>query len=123
MTRREFLRAGNLGVRAMATIHGNSAESALVRLADLAIREGVPLRSVREQAADAVDLVVHMARQGGRRYVAEVAWVRGVDDAGHFSWTRSIALVVRAPKRWPPISRRCGCADTAAQGGAACLPG
>jgi len=89
---REFLRAGNLGVRAMATIHGNSAESALVRLADLAIREGVPLRSVREQAADAVDLVVHMARQGSRRYVAEVAWVRGVDDAGHFQ----LDLVYRA---------------------------
>jgi pilus assembly protein CpaF len=81
---REFLRAGNLGVRAMATIHGNSAASALVRLADLALREGVPLRAVREQAADAVDLVLHLARQGGRRYVAEVAWVRGVDDAGHF---------------------------------------
>jgi Flp pilus assembly CpaF family ATPase len=76
----------------MATIHGNSAESALVRLADLAIREGVPLRSVREQAADAVDLVVHMARQGGRRYVAEVAWVRGVDDAGHYQ----LELVYRA---------------------------
>jgi len=28
---------------------------------------------VREQVADAVDLVVHMARQGSRRYVAEVA--------------------------------------------------
>jgi Flp pilus assembly CpaF family ATPase len=53
-------------------------------LADLAIREGVPLRSVREQAADAVDLVMHMNRQGGRRYVAEVAWVREVDDAGHY---------------------------------------
>jgi Flp pilus assembly CpaF family ATPase len=52
----------------------------------------VPLRSVREQAADAVDLVVHMARQGGRRYVAEVAWVRGVDDAGHFQ----LDLVYRA---------------------------
>ena len=89
---REFLRAGNLGVRAMATIHGNSAESALVRLADLAIREGVPLRSVREQAADAVDLVVHMNRTGGRRYVAEVAWVRGVDDAGHYR----LELVYRA---------------------------
>jgi pilus assembly protein CpaF len=89
---REFLRAGNLGVRAMATIHGNSAESALVRLADLAIREGVPLRSVREQAADAVDLVVHMNRMGGRRYVAEVAWVRGVDDAGHYR----LELVYRA---------------------------
>lgn len=81
---REFLRAGNLGVRAMATIHGNSAASALVRLADLAIREGVPLRAVREQAADAVDLVLHLARQGGRRYVAEVAWVHGVDEAGHY---------------------------------------
>lgn len=81
---REFLRAGNLGVRAMATIHGNSAGSALVRLADLAIREGVPLRSVREQIADAVDLVVHMQRHGRQRYVAEVAWVHGVDDEGRF---------------------------------------
>ena len=89
---REFLRAGNLGVRAMATIHGNSAESALVRLADLAVREGVPLRSVREQTADAVDLVIHLAREEGRRYVAEIAWVRGVDDAGHFQ----LDLVYRA---------------------------
>lgn len=89
---REFLRAGNLGVRALATIHGNSVESALVRLADLAIRAGVPLRAVREQAADAVDLVVHMARAAGRRYVAEVAWVRGVDDAGHYQ----LDLVYRA---------------------------
>jgi pilus assembly protein CpaF len=81
---REFLRAGNLGVRAMGTIHGNSAESALVRLADLAVREGVPLRSVREQIADAVNLVVHMNRHGRQRYVAEVAWVRGSDPEGHF---------------------------------------
>ena len=81
---REFLHAGNLGVRALATIHGNSAHSALVRLADLAIREGVPLYAVREQAADAVDLVIHMAREGPRRYVAEVAWVRGVDAEGRF---------------------------------------
>jgi pilus assembly protein CpaF len=81
---REFLRAGNLGVRALATIHGNSAESALVRLADLAVREGVPLRSVREQVADSVDLVVHMQRHGRQRYVAEVAWARGVDADGHF---------------------------------------
>ncbi len=120
---REFLRAGNLGVRAMATIHGNSAESALVRLADLAIREGVPLRSVREQAADAVDLVVHMARQSGRRYVAEVAWVRGVDDAGHFQ----LDPVYRAGRPraetlaayFAPLRR----ADTAARGGATCQPG
>jgi pilus assembly protein CpaF len=81
---REFLRAGNLGVRAMATIHGNSALSALVRLADLAVREGVPLRAIREQVADAVNLVLHMNRLGSRRYVAEAVWVRGVDDEGHF---------------------------------------
>ena len=68
----------------MGTIHGNSALSALTRLGDLAVREGVPLRAVREQVADAVQLVVHMQRHDRRRYVAEVAWVRGVDDAGHF---------------------------------------
>ncbi|MEJ5200366.1 MAG: ATPase, T2SS/T4P/T4SS family, partial [Anaerolineae bacterium] len=81
---REFLRAGNLGVRALATIHGNSAQAALVRLADLAVRAGVPLRAVREQVAEAVDLVVHLAREGRRRYVAEIVRVRGVDEAERF---------------------------------------
>ena len=33
-----------------------------------------------------------MNRTGGRRYVAEVAWVRGVDDAGHYR----LELVYRA---------------------------
>jgi Flp pilus assembly CpaF family ATPase len=48
------------------------------------VREGVPLRAIREQVADAVNLVLHMNRLGSRRYVAEAVWVRGVDDEGHF---------------------------------------
>lgn len=81
---REFLRAANLGVRAMGTIHGNSAYGALVRLADLAVREGSPLSSVRSQVAEAVDLVIHMQREGKWRYVSEVVWVKGVNERGDF---------------------------------------
>jgi hypothetical protein len=92
------------------------------------------VRSVREQAADAVDLVVHMARQPalacgpsgpgrGRRYVAEVAWVRGVDDAGHFQ----LDLVYRAgrprPETLAGYFASLRHADAAARGDAACLPG
>lgn len=81
---REFLRAANLGVRGLATIHGNDARGALNRLADLATRRETPLEAVRRMAAAAVDLVVHMARQGSRRYAAEIARVRGVDGKGEF---------------------------------------
>ena len=81
---REFLRAANLGVRGLATIHGNDARGALNRLADLATRRETPLEAVRRMTAAAVDLVVHMARQGSRRYAAEIARVRGVDGKGEF---------------------------------------
>jgi len=78
---------GGFGVASTTTTAGGR-----FNLTDLAVCEGVPLRAIREQVADAVNLVVHMTRQGSRRYVAEVAWVRGVDDAGHFQ----LDLVYRA---------------------------
>jgi len=81
---REFLRAANLGVRGLATIHGNDPRSALNRLSDLAMQEETPLLAIRHMTADTVDLVVHMARQGRRRYVAEVARVTGLDERGNF---------------------------------------
>lgn len=86
----EFLRAINLGKRAYATIHGDSALGALYRLEALVETEGLPHRVVREWIARGVDLVVHMARswdrntQRYRRFVAEVASVDGVDADGHY---------------------------------------
>ncbi len=72
----DFLRACNTGHRgAMMTLHANSAEDALHRLDDLVQEAGVPSQMGRIGAA--VDLVVYMERDGGRRRVVEVV---GVDS-------------------------------------------
>jgi pilus assembly protein CpaF len=58
----------------LSTIHAGSAEEALRRLETLALMAdvGLPHAALREQIADAVDLVVHQARlaDGTRRVVA-----------------------------------------------------
>jgi len=75
----QALNTGHLG--SLTTIHANSAEQALVRLAHcvLTANVGLPHRSTREAITLAVHLVVHLARVDGRRIVTQVAHVRGYD--------------------------------------------
>ena len=67
----------------LGTIHAGSPEEAIRRLETLALMAGVglPHRAIRDQVADALDLVVHQARlaDGARRVlaVAEVVRVAG----------------------------------------------
>jgi pilus assembly protein CpaF len=65
----------------LSTVHANSAEEALRRIEVLALMAGtgLPHRAVREQVADAFDLVVHQARhRGGARRITSVAEVTRV---------------------------------------------
>ena len=73
------LNTGHLG--SLSTIHANSAQQALTRLAHcvLTANVGLPHRSTREAIALAIHLVVHIARQDGRRVVTEVARLRRYD--------------------------------------------
>jgi pilus assembly protein CpaF len=73
------LNTGHLG--SLSTIHANSAEQALTRLAHcvLTANVGLPHRSTREAIALAIHLVVHIARQGGTRVVSEVVTLRQYD--------------------------------------------
>ena len=75
----QALNTGHLG--SLSTIHANSAEQALTRLAHcvLTANVGLPHRSMREAIALAIHLVVHIARFEGRRIVAEVLAVNGYD--------------------------------------------
>jgi pilus assembly protein CpaF len=77
----QALNTGHLG--SLSTIHANSAEQALTRLAHcvLTANVGLPHRSVREAIALAIHLVVHIARVDGLRKVADVKAVRGYDNA------------------------------------------
>ena len=72
---RVFLDALNTGHRgSLSTIHANSAEDALRRLAQLAMRGsgGVLLRDVEEECGRSIDMVAHVMNQNGWRRIAEI---------------------------------------------------
>src|SRR5205085_9848721 len=75
----QALNTGHLG--SLSTIHANSADQALTRLAHcvLTANVGLPHRSIREAIALAIHLVVHIARVDGCRRVTEFLSVRGFD--------------------------------------------
>jgi pilus assembly protein CpaF len=72
---RVFLDALNTGHRgSLTTIHANSAEDALLRLSQLALRAstGITLNDVQEEARRSIDLVVHIAKADGVRKVQQI---------------------------------------------------
>jgi pilus assembly protein CpaF len=75
----QALNTGHLG--SLTTIHANSAEQALTRLAHcvLTANVGLPHRSTREAITLAVHLIVHLARVDGRRIVNQIVRVQGYD--------------------------------------------
>jgi len=75
----QALNTGHLG--SLSTIHANSADQALMRLAHcvLTANVGLPHHSIREAIALAIHLVVHVARVDGRRRVTGLVTVRGYD--------------------------------------------
>ena len=76
----QALNTGHLG--SMSTIHANSAEQALTRLAHcvLTANVGLPHRSTREAIALAIHVVAHIARVHGRRQVTELLTISGYDS-------------------------------------------
>ncbi|HKW02307.1 MAG TPA: ATPase, T2SS/T4P/T4SS family [Vicinamibacterales bacterium] len=68
----QALNTGHSG--SLSTIHANSAEQALARFASCVVQSGVelPYQAVRYQIADAIDLVLHLARHHGLRTVEEL---------------------------------------------------
>jgi pilus assembly protein CpaF len=65
----------------LATIHANSAEKALHRFANLVMRNHAQATYIDTEAeiAEAVDLVVHVERQPGRRVIRQVIALRGYE--------------------------------------------
>ena len=78
----QALNTGHLG--SLTTIHANSAEQALTRLAHcvLVANVGLPHHSIREAIALAINIVVHITRGESGRHVSEVAAVGRYDAAG-----------------------------------------
>ncbi|MEM9566622.1 MAG: CpaF family protein, partial [Actinomycetota bacterium] len=79
----DMLQAMNTGHEgSLSTLHANTPADAVSRLETMVLMAGLdlPARSIREQVASALDLVVHLNRMpdGGRR-VTEIAEVAGMD--------------------------------------------
>lgn len=74
---RELLMAMNTGHSGGGgTIHANSAQDVPARLAALGALAAMGPEAIFLQAASALDVVIHLARHGGRRLVEEIAVVR-----------------------------------------------
>ena len=67
----------------LSTGHANSPRDMLSRLETMVLMSGydLPLRSIREQMASAVDLIVHTARlKDGSRKIVNITEVYGIED-------------------------------------------
>jgi pilus assembly protein CpaF len=67
----------------LSTGHANSPPDMLRRLETMVLMAGyrMPLRSIREQIASAVDLIVHTARlRGGARKIVNITEVYGIEE-------------------------------------------
>jgi pilus assembly protein CpaF len=72
---RVFLDALNTGHRgSLTTIHANSAEDALRRLAQLAMRGSgsISLRDVEEECRRSIDVIAHVTNEDGWRHITEI---------------------------------------------------
>jgi pilus assembly protein CpaF len=65
----------------LATIHANSATKALRRFANLVMRshQQARIEDIEAEISEAVDLIIHIERQPGRRAVREIIRLNGYD--------------------------------------------
>jgi pilus assembly protein CpaF len=68
----QALNTGHSGT--LSTIHANSAQQAIARLTSCVLQAGVelPYAAIRANIADAIQLLLHIERRHGKRYVAEL---------------------------------------------------
>jgi pilus assembly protein CpaF len=83
----QLLNTGHSGT--LSTIHANSAQQALARFTGCVLQSGVelPYRAIKTNIADSLNVVIHVERRPGRRYISEVLSISGYDpDADMFDY-------------------------------------
>ncbi len=73
----QLLNTGHSGT--LSTVHANSAAQALSRFTSCVLQSGIelPYRAIKNNIADSLNLVVHLERRPGRRFVSEVLEISG----------------------------------------------
>lgn len=78
----DLLQAMNTGHEGMfSTLHANSASQAIARFTTCVLMSGIelPYKALRSNIADAINLVVHIERRQGRRFIREALHVKAYD--------------------------------------------
>ena len=80
----QLLNTGHSGT--LSTIHANSAKQGLARFTSCVLQSGVelPYRSIKTNIADSLQVVLHVERRPGRRYISEVLEIHGYDPDRDF---------------------------------------
>jgi pilus assembly protein CpaF len=75
----QLLNTGHSGT--LSTIHANSARQGLARFTSCVLQSGVdlPYRAIKTNIADSLNVVIHIERRPGRRYISEVLEMNGYD--------------------------------------------
>ena len=75
----QLLNTGHAGT--LSTIHASSARQGLARFTSCVLQSGIelPYRSVKTNIADSLNVVVHIERRPGRRYISEVLEINSYD--------------------------------------------
>jgi len=75
----QLLNTGHSG--SLSTIHASSARQGLARFTSCVLqsRVEIPWRAIKTNVGDSVDVVVHLERRPGRRFVSEVIEIHGYD--------------------------------------------
>ena len=63
----------------MSTIHANSARQGLARFTSCVLQSGVelPYRAIKTNICDSLNVVIHVERRPGRRFISEVLEING----------------------------------------------
>jgi len=84
----QLLNTGHAGT--LSTIHANSAKQGLARFTSCVLQSGVelPYSAIKTNVADSIEILVHVERRPGKRFVSEVLELHGYNpDADRFDFT------------------------------------
>jgi len=84
----QLLNTGHSG--SLSTVHAAGARQALARFTSCVLQSGVeiPYRAVKTNVGDCVNIVVHLERRPGQRFISEVIEINGYDpDRDEFDCT------------------------------------
>jgi len=75
----QLLNTGHSG--SLSTVHATSARQGLARFTSCVLQSGVdlPYRAIKTNIGDSLNVVVHLERRPGRRFVSELVEIRGYD--------------------------------------------